>query len=361
MAIPQLYSLVKVSTPTIGTGALALGSAVTPFRSFSEAGVPNGTTVRYAIADPGSAPTQREWGVGVYTASGATLTRILGGSTTGALLSLSGSAHVTITPMAEDFPLGSGISARDANGAWQQRTITPEDGSIVTVNNGDGASGNPTIGLSVGLGTGDSPQFAGVNVGHASDTTITRAYSGDIAVEGNIVYRAGGTDVAISDGGTGSSTDRGACANLKTEYILSLSNVQSSYTGGTGEYTLATITIPGGAMGSNGSIEIESVWSWTNNSNNKDVRIRIGGVQVIDVTMTTGNLAHTKTTVGNRNSNSSQISTSLFSVTSGIAYIGSFTTQNTANDFDVTLTGQLANSSDTVALEAYSVKLSHAV
>jgi hypothetical protein len=34
------------------------------------------------------------------------------------------------------------------------------------------------------LGTADSPQFAGINVGHATDTTITRVSAGVIAVEG---------------------------------------------------------------------------------------------------------------------------------------------------------------------------------
>lgn len=38
-----------------------------------------------------------------------------------------------------------------------------------------------------GLTTADSPQFTGVNVGHASDTTVTRASAGVIAVEGNHV------------------------------------------------------------------------------------------------------------------------------------------------------------------------------
>ena len=65
----------------------------------------------------------------------------------------------------------------------------------------------PTL---IGLGTSDSPQFAGVNVGHATDTTITRVSAGDIAVEGNVVYRAGGTDVPIADGGTGQSTAQDA-------------------------------------------------------------------------------------------------------------------------------------------------------
>lgn len=39
----------------------------------------------------------------------------------------------------------------------------------------------------IGVGTGDSPQFAGVNVGHATDTTITRVSAGVIAVEGTNV------------------------------------------------------------------------------------------------------------------------------------------------------------------------------
>jgi hypothetical protein len=58
----------------------------------------------------------------------------------------------------------------------------------------------------LGMGTGDSPQFTAINVGAASDTTIARSGAGDITVEGNAVYRAGGTDVPVADGGTGAST-----------------------------------------------------------------------------------------------------------------------------------------------------------
>ena len=38
-----------------------------------------------------------------------------------------------------------------------------------------------------GVGTGDSPQFTAVNIGHATDTTITRVSAGVIAVEGKTV------------------------------------------------------------------------------------------------------------------------------------------------------------------------------
>lgn len=41
------------------------------------------------------------------------------------------------------------------------------------------------------LGTSDSPQFAGVNIGHASDTTLTRASAGVVAVEGTNLVKAG--------------------------------------------------------------------------------------------------------------------------------------------------------------------------
>lgn len=67
----------------------------------------------------------------------------------------------------------------------------------------------------LGISTTDSPQFAGVNIGDAADTTITRiATGGDIAVEGKQIYRKDGTDVAITDGGTGASTAANARANI---------------------------------------------------------------------------------------------------------------------------------------------------
>lgn len=65
-----------------------------------------------------------------------------------------------------------------------------------------------------GLSSSDSPQFAGVNIGAATDTTITRTGAGDIAVEGNAIYRAGGTDVPVADGGTGQSTAAAAVGGL---------------------------------------------------------------------------------------------------------------------------------------------------
>lgn len=49
------------------------------------------------------------------------------------------------------------------------------------------------IRTTLGVGTGDSPQFTGINLGHASDTTLTRVSAGVMAVEGVTVATASNT------------------------------------------------------------------------------------------------------------------------------------------------------------------------
>jgi hypothetical protein len=115
-----LFDLVLVQSATTGTGTLSLGAAVDGGRTFAAAGVPDGATVSYAIADVG----QREVGRGVYSAAGQTLTRSMTGSTTGTLLNLSGAATVGITALAEDFAAAGGLldgdygDVRIQSGTW---------------------------------------------------------------------------------------------------------------------------------------------------------------------------------------------------------------------------------------------------
>lgn len=93
----------------------------------------------------------------------------------------------------------------------QGRTVTLADaGADALLGWDDSASAYQNLSAAdartaLGLATSDSPQFTALNVGHESDTTITRTGAGDIAVEGNAIYRAGGTDVPLADGGTGAS------------------------------------------------------------------------------------------------------------------------------------------------------------
>jgi hypothetical protein len=114
----------RMTTATTGTGTITLGGAVTAYQTFAAAGIGNGDTVHYCIED-GNA---WEIGTGTYTSAGTTLARVLISSSTGSLLSLSGSAEVFATLIASDF--GSG--ANDALLLDSAGKIPAVDGSALT-------------------------------------------------------------------------------------------------------------------------------------------------------------------------------------------------------------------------------------
>ena len=97
--------------------------------------------------------------------------------------------------------LGSGTGAVTALAVLADSEMIVGDGSGDPV-----AESGATLRTSIGVGTGDSPQFTAVNIGAATDTTLARSGAGDLTIEGNAIYRAGGTDVPVADGGTGAST-----------------------------------------------------------------------------------------------------------------------------------------------------------
>lgn len=106
-----------VSTSTTGTGTITLGVAIgggvaintVGWQTFAGAGVADGNSVRYLIFDSNGT---WEYGPGTYTSSGTTLSRAVGSmngsvagqrSSSGSLLSLTGTAQVFITALEEDI------------------------------------------------------------------------------------------------------------------------------------------------------------------------------------------------------------------------------------------------------------------
>lgn len=81
------------------TGTITLGTAETGYQTFADAGAVDADEVRYTIIDG----TDWEVGVGTYTASGTTLSRTLGSSSTGSLLDASADATVFATAAAADI------------------------------------------------------------------------------------------------------------------------------------------------------------------------------------------------------------------------------------------------------------------
>lgn len=95
-----LVNRAKMTTATTGTGTITLGSAVSGFQTFADAGVADGNTVAYTIEDG----TAWEVGTGTYTASGTTLSRTVGeSSNAGSAINLSGSAEVFLIARAADI------------------------------------------------------------------------------------------------------------------------------------------------------------------------------------------------------------------------------------------------------------------
>lgn len=80
----------------------------------------------------------------------------------------------------------NGILTQTAADTFTGRTITGTANQI-SVSNGDGVSGNPTLSTPQDIGTSSTPQFTGIEVGHASDTTLTRSGAGRISIEGEEV------------------------------------------------------------------------------------------------------------------------------------------------------------------------------
>ena len=93
------FDRVSFTTATAGTGTVTVGTASTGFRTMAQASIPDGTSVTYAIEDGAAWET----GTGVTGGAATTLTRVLSQSSTGALLVLSGTAKLFITPIAADY------------------------------------------------------------------------------------------------------------------------------------------------------------------------------------------------------------------------------------------------------------------
>ena len=97
------------------------------------------------------------------------------------------------------------ISLRDAaNDHYVKLKIGTDVGAdrVITINFGSDSDKSLTLSgtatISQDYSTAGSPQFTGVNVGHASDTTITRASAGVIAVEGSNVLMASNISVTVA-------------------------------------------------------------------------------------------------------------------------------------------------------------------
>lgn len=194
-----------MSTATVGAGTITLGSALSGYQTFADAGIANADTVRYTIIDGAN----WEIGTGTYTSAGTTLTRTVSESSNAdAAINLSGSASVFLTVAAADLAYLSGAVF---TGAIQVTTV---------------------------------------EVGHASDSTLSREAAGFLAIEGRVITTALDRDVTVTD-------------------------VNTTVT----ETTVYTFSVPGGTLGSTRLIRISFFSDYLNNSggaSNLTLRFKYG-------------------------------------------------------------------------------------
>lgn len=145
--------------------------------------------------------------------------------------------------------------------------------------------------------------------------------------------------------------------------LLAASAVAASVTGTATETALATITIPAGAMGLNGAVHIYTVWTITNSANSKTVRVRFGGAggtAYAALAATTSTSISDLRRIRNRNSASSQVGAFNAGGSVGLGANGNALTTSavdTSAAVDIVLSGQLANTGETITLESYEVWL----
>lgn len=146
--------------------------------------------------------------------------------------------------------------------------------------------------------------------------------------------------------------------------VLGSSAVASSGPADLAENILATVSVPGGAMGVNGALRVKCMWTHTGSTNSKNWKVRLGGIGGTpffsngDTTASITELM-SETLIQNVNSQSTQKG-----LTRALTNVGSIfvTTKqsgaiNTASTQTLVITGAKGSAGETLTLDSYTVEL----
>jgi hypothetical protein len=162
------------------------------------------------------------------------------------------------------------------------------------------------------------------------------------------------TDASITD-------ERVMDGQLRGVFVLGASATAVSAGANTTENELASVTVPGGAMGTRGMLRVTSLWTVTNNANAKTPRVRfsgLAGTQYAAPSMASVVSLHDVRVIANRGATNSQVGGNGGTNTYGTTANALITSAvDTTADTTVKLTGQKGVSGDTLTLEMYLVEL----
>jgi hypothetical protein len=134
--------------------------------------------------------------------------------------------------------------------ALQFGNLYLKNGGAINFNNGNyiltHSSGLLTANGAFSIGTGNAFTAGTIELGHATQNTLS-ASAGDLSIEGNRIFRVGGADVPVADGGTGlsSGTSGGipyysSTTSMASSTLLALNNLLIG--GGAGAAPASTTT-----------------------------------------------------------------------------------------------------------------------
>ena len=157
-----------------------------------------------------------------------------------------------------------------------------------------------------------------------------------------------GQVICVTDVGENGILCRGDGTKWVRMHTTTLHSLGSSVvlTGTTAETTLLTITIKGGLMGLRGRLSAFSLYTFTNNANSKTVRVKIGASTIASLVSTNQSASGLNYWWLNLNSEVAQRTAS-----------ASSTAIDTAADFNLIITGQLANAADSLILTAQTLEV----
>jgi hypothetical protein len=148
--------------------------------------------------------------------------------------------------------------------------------------------------------------------------------------------------------------------NLQAGYVLAQASPATANTGNTTQNTVATITVPAGAMGANGRLGIDIDVSKSGTAGTMTVDVYLGATQVWTSTaITAANVSLIqKGFIANRNSASSQRGRAMQTVANNnMTSIGGTSALDTTSSQDITIKITNGSAADTITLESYQVLL----
>jgi len=169
-----------------------------------------------------------------------------------------------------------------------------------------------------------------------------------------------GQIICVTDVGENGSLWRGngtKWARLSQIHFYNLT-AAVALTGTTSETTLLTVNIPASLIGASGKVKMYPLYSMTNNANSKTLRVKLGGSTAFSAVVS--NSSQSSALVIIRNIGSESVQKSSTSVVSGLGNTGTALNTlaiDTSVATTITVTGQLANSADTMTLEGFFMEI----